>query len=385
MKKIFQSNLFLLFIVLIILRLGLLALAASDMPNTQAQARGFDWWWQHGDQRAYFISGQKFLAWDFSWPYKSKRVLSGFPLLLAPLIKFYSAQQPADIAIAVVIIHSVFFYALAALLVYVLAKKILASVKQAALVLLLFLIYPYLFYYFFDFFASHNQIIESFKISRFKQLMFIHYGSDPLSMVLMLASLLLLLKIVANSNPKPLSAIGLGLTAGWAAITRLQNAIVGPLYAVVLLVKRRWQDLACFAASSLPIVFFQLYVNWRSNGAWLKTVYGLKKGPHLDIPFLSLKYPLRLIEYPWHYSPWLFLPMLAAAGLIILGIYQIIKNNKTTGLILTSYLLANTVFILFCEPTMRNPRYFLPVMPLFFIFSLLGLNFIYQKIYGAKV
>ncbi len=381
MKKILKSNLLLLFIVLILLRIGALYLAAHDIPYTRASETGFAWWAKHGgDEVGYFKSAQILYHWEFlprSHPL-------GFPLLIAPLVKIFDARQPADIAFWVVVMHSVLFYSLAALLVYVLAKKILRSVRQASLILILFLIYPYIFYYFFDLLATHNQIIENFKISRFKQLMFIHYGSDPLSTVLMLSSLLLLLKIVKSQKENVSLALVLGLTAGWAAITRMQNVIVGPFYAVCLLWWRRFKSFFYFALGAAPLILFQIYVNWHSNGSPFKTAYGLKKGPNLDIDFFSLKYPLRVIEYPLHYSPWLFLPMIGGAVLIFLGIYKVIKLDKNQGIILAGFLLANSVFILFCEPTMRNPRYFLPVIPLFFIFSLEGISFLYQKIWQRK-
>ncbi len=373
--RAFGKLFFFLLIIVILIRFFCLFLALNDIPPTNIGQLQEKWWaGQGGDSYSYFKSAKSLLANDFlpgAHPI-------GFSLLLAPFIVLFQADSIDEIAKAVNIFQGVFLYSLAVILIYFLAKSVLVKKYKALIISALFLIYPYLFYYFFHFFAKDNALIARFTVRRFKQLMFLGVFSDALSMVLMLASLLLLLKILKDKRDKILSALLLGIISSWAVVTRLPNAVIIPFYSLILWIFVRFKKAFYFLLGAAPLILWQLYINWRANDSVSKATYGLEK-VDIDtqeiIPMISWQYPLRLITYPLEYSPLLLLVMLFCLLIIGIGIYRAIKGSKTVGgIVLTGYLFFNVFFISFLEPTFRNPRYFLPAIPIIFIFAFLGVE-----------
>ncbi len=348
---------------LVVVRIICLYLTLHNIPYVGAIK---DTWFGEagGDQMEYFNAARGLLNWDFipnSYPL-------GYSLLLMPFILIFKPNSILDIAKPIVILQSVIFYSLAIIFVYFLAKQFLKK-SSSLIIALLFAIYPYLFYLFFHFFSQSSELLQNFTITRFNQLMFFLPLSDPLSTILVLGSLLFVLKIYDKEEAK--STIFLGLIVSWAVITRLQNAILGPVYVIIFLAKKQFKNAAYFILSSIPLGLLQMYANYRINGSPFKTVYSNLAGA--VGPEISFKYPLKIVEYSLNYSPILLFLLLILALLVIIGAKKIIGSNKEKGLILIFYSFSVLAFISVFSMTFLNPRYFLPIIPAVFIFIFAGL------------
>jgi hypothetical protein len=365
-----------IFIILAILtlRMSFLFLAINDIPNTGASAAGFSWWYQHGgDETGYFDSAKALIKWEFL----PKASQLGYSILLIPFVLIFGSESVQSIAVPAVIFNTVILGAIITIMVFVLSLKITEDKIKAWIVTTFYTIFPYLLYYFFEFFANDNPVIQGYKISKFKALMFFLILSDSLSVIFVLGSLLLMLKMIKDPCEKYSNGLFLGLLASFSMVVRLQNAIILVLYPFVFWLLKKIKSFKSFLVGCIPFVLFQAYSNYTSNKSIIRTAYGLMKGPNLDIPVFSLYYPLRIFIYPARYSIWLFPVMAAGAVVVILGLRKIYQKNKTLALFLLNYVFFNSFLILFIEPTLRNPRYFLPVIPVVFIFAVLGIEEIY--------
>ncbi|MCD4762212.1 hypothetical protein K8R32_04620 [bacterium] len=373
-KKIFKSAWFWLAIIIII-RIFCVWLAAHDMPYTGASEKGMDWWAVHGgDGAGYFQSAKALLSWDFL----PKASPIGFPLLLLPFLILFGTSAIQSIAVEFMIFQSIIMYAIATLLVFKLAQRMLKNKKKAGVVCGLFLVYPYLFYFIFSLMPA-NKIIELYLVSRFKQIMFLTIHSDALSMILMITSLIILLDVMTKKQRNKTSVVLLGFLSSAAVITRLQNAIILPFYSILLFIGKNWKRALYYAAATIPLLGWLFYINIVSNAGILQTAYRWEIGPEKAV-LISWIYPLRLITYPLHYGSWLFIPMFLVLLLIGYGAYRVIKKDKNKGLLILSYFLVNTIFILFFRSTLFNVRYFLPVIPVFLIFLVVGVEYSYKLV-----
>ena len=191
-KKIIKSPWFWAVVSLLAVRGAMLFFALHGMPDLGADKSS--WVTRFGgDEFNYFESAVALLSWDFvpgAFPI-------GFSLFLVPFVWGFGADSMIDIVKPIILLQSVIFYTIASVLVYILAKQFLIKRIKALAVTLIFTIYPYLFYAFFHFFAQ-GSVIESFKISRFAQLMFFLALSDPLAMILMISSLLIIFQKLSS-------------------------------------------------------------------------------------------------------------------------------------------------------------------------------------------
>ncbi len=380
-RKNFGRGGFYFFSILVFLRIIFLFISLAGWPAGTGLA---DSWWTTygGDELGYYNSAAALLRGEFL----PKAHPLGYPLFLAPFIKFFNFDSFLALSSFNVFFGGVILSVLAAGLVYLLGLRILKNKFSAYLLSLLFCIYPYFFFFIFKVFSGHDAVMNQFVSSRFGQLMFYFVASDPWSLILMLISLLWFLDIFKNK--KEAGNFGLGFVSSWAAISRIQNAAILPLYFLFFILAKRYRSAAVFFAGSLPLLFFQAWANLAGQGSLWSTVYGLKKGSDLSIPMISWFYPLRVIKYPLDHGPLLLVILVVFLALIFLGGRRLIKRDRLSGWIIIAYLLSNSIPLLLLEPTMRNPRYFLPVIPVVFLLLFVGLEnlsiFLKEKIWLTK-
>ncbi len=380
MRNNFLNNkIFYGLILIVALRLILVFLTVNNIfPDLGIKSDiwlpSLDW---AGDKDSFFQDAERILAGD---PRLSRA--AGFSLFLIPFIKFFGIGEISGVIKSVNIFYSVIWYSLAIVLVYFLAKKILASRWQALAVDFLFVVYPYIFYYCFYFLSRPASFLERFFSDRFTHLIFLGPISDPLSAVLALGSLGIFLWLASRKTVVGWGYFLLGLTVSWAVITRWQNAVLVIFYFLIILGWRKFRPLTNFILGGLPLMILQFYFNFASRGLIFATVYGLSKGQEGNVPMVSLSYPLRIFSYPWEYLPALIPVLLLGAAVFILGLRYLILTNRQTALIAAGYCFCYIVPLLFLEPVMRGPRYFLPVIPIIFIFSWAGLVY---GVYFLKV
>jgi hypothetical protein len=359
-NKIIRSPFAWLIVGLVVLRIIFLCLYLHDIPNLGVDRST----WRccaGGDEGGYFNSARSIINWRFS---PSDSTL-GYPIILAPFIFITGAVQLEDIFKFVSVFHSVIIYSITAILVYCLAKIYLEKKIKAVIVAGIFTVYPYFGYAAFCLLSDKIPFLHDFITSRFAQLNYFLALSDPLSTLLMLGSLLLFLHVIKNKTVWPF--IFLGLIASWAAITRLQNGIILPFYGILILIFNKFRNAVYFAVGALPLLFLQLYANYQANSSVFANVYSTTPVSQFDVPSFSLFYPLKLIAYIMEYQPIFFIPLIILSALMIFGFYLLIRKNKFSGYVLLGYASAVLLSIIFYEPTFRNPRYFLPIMPIFFI------------------
>jgi len=374
-KQAIRSPWFYLLLVLALSRFAFFWLGLFGFP-ANASLVG-DWWTLYGgDEINYFKSAKEIIDGDVI----SRARPIGFPLFLIPFIWFSYSVNFIDAFPLVSFVNGVVLYSVALVLIYFLAKEILGSKLKAYIVAVIFNIYPYLFYFLFKIFVRGNNIISPFVESRFRQLMFWHFGSDPLSIVLILASLLCFILIIRNKVNSIFIASIVGLMSSWSVIARLQNLIILPIFFLAFLLFRKIKLLKYFFIFSLLPLFLQLYFNFISQDSIFSTSYKLNGGSGSDIPIFSFSYIFRIVTYPLDYGAILLAPIIIILVLAVVGFYYLIKLNKKVGLFLFGYVILNLLFILFLEPTFRNPRYFLPVIPILIIVLYLPMDQLINKI-----
>lgn len=355
----------LLLLLLLAFRVLVVVSTINNIPPTSEIQSGL-WFYNGADGDYYFDSTKMMLQGKLSPGAEP----TGLSIIYAPIIYFTHAQTLNDIIALMAVIYGIIFSIIVTIMVYILAKKFLKDPRKALLIAALFQIYPYLFYLFFHYFAGTSDIISQFTSSRFIQLSFLQIGSDPWSMILTISSLFVLFKISDNSKTGEGKGVLLGPLTGWAAITRLQNFILLPFYGFILLYYKKYRCLIYYILGTIPLLLIQAYFNWMISGSIFKlsTFQFMDKIPNVP-PLFSLTHPIRLILYPLKYNPWLFLPMILGAALIIFGMVLITKRNGRSGTILVVYTLTIISFLFFLWPSYMNPRYFLPVIPALFIYT----------------
>jgi len=195
------------------------------------------------------------------------------------------------------------------------------------------------------------------------QLMFWPVASDPLAFLLLLASLLIVLKLAKRKIISDNWAVILGFLASAAFVTRIQNVLVLPLYFLMLIFMKKVRPAIYFVLGSLPLLAMQLYVNFASRGSIFKTSYEVYDSSY----YISWNYALRIFTYPLEYGWIIFVPLVLIVLFMVYGFYLLIKRQKLIGWLILFYFIANTILLPFIEPTFRNPRYFLPVVPVMII------------------
>jgi hypothetical protein len=356
---------------LVVVRLVIVILTINNIPPTAEMASG-QWFINGGDGDGYFESAKALLDGRFL----PNAVPAGLALIYSPIIWFTGADILPDIIVVMAILYGVIFSGLAVMLVYFLARKFFNGIRSI-LIAAAFLIYPYLFYAFFMLFGNGSGLITRFAASRFLQLNFFYIASDAWSLLLTISSIFVLFKAVAEPRAGTKRGLLLGVLTGWAVITRLQNVILLPVYACLLLWRRRFRSFVYLIIGCLPFGIFQAYVNYRSNGSIFKTAYNEKWEQALSVSAVSVKYPLKIIEYALNFSPLLFVPLFCGLGLIVLGIWRLARLERERTIILALYFFSILIFISFLAGTFLNPRYFLPVVPAALIFVYAGAEQIY--------
>src|SRR3989338_3339668 len=370
LRKILSSRWTWAIILLIFIRILSVQLAFMNVPVTDMTDGVFT---DGGDGTSYFRITNQILNGNFN--YEPHAI--GFLIFLAPVILVSGATTFAEIANIMAWANGVFLYVLATIFVWILAKQILKSNKFANISAFFFLIYPYVFYYLFDIFGTSGELVSSFKETRFMQLSFLNVLSDPLSSVLAYASLALLFYVIVKERQMWVYAL-MGFLLSFFVITRTQNIFALFFFAPALLVLKRYWGFVYFALSSLPLGILQMLANYVSGGSIFASPYGVTYGgPVLNIQMFSFKYPLRIITYPLDHNPFLLVVIIIAAALVIYGLWRLIKEDRRLGWTVTSYLLIFTTPLFFIESVMRNPRYFLAVIPLIIIISLYSIRGIY--------
>lgn len=377
-KKMFRSKWFWLITALILFRLAMVFLAVYNVPDTGTI--GGSWWFgDGGDGRSYFDTALNLVEGKFKGnPYGFALLLIPFNLILDPIILEH-------ISMPLIFLQSFIFYSLITILIYFLSKRFLQKRYKAFIIALFFNIYPYLFYLFLHFFGTSNKILQDAKIIFFIWFMLLRALSESLSTLLMLGSLLFVLWLIEQRKEKLLAGILLGIVSSFAVITRVQNGLILPLYGFALLLIKKVKTFFWFALGALPLIIFQMIGNKVALGSFFKIGYKLNYGEEKEIAFFGFKYLLRIVDYPLRYCPLFFIPMVLGAVLLILGAVGLIKQNKRTGIILFSYFALNTFFIMPFEPALRNPRYFLAVIPVGFIFIYAGIEELIFRLKRNKI
>jgi peptidoglycan/xylan/chitin deacetylase (PgdA/CDA1 family) len=362
LKSVLRSPWFYGLLLLVLSRFVFFWLGLAGFPVDAALVG--DWWTLYGgDEVNYFGSARAIMDGQFL----PRAHPVGFPIFLIPFILLANPVSFIDIFPLISFVNGVVLHSVVLILIYFIAKEILSSRLKAYIVAIAFNVYPYLFYFLFKLAVASNNIIDPFINSRFRQLMFWHVGSDPLSTVLIMASLLILVLTIKNKiNSAGLMAL-VGFMASWAAVARLQNLIILPIFFFTLLILKKIRLLKYFTFFGAPLILFQAYVNLVSRGSIFRTSYKINGGSGLDIPIFDFSYAWRIITYPIDYGVVLFVPLLIGLALIAWGLYCLIHSHRALGWFLTGYMVVSILFILFLEPTFRNPRYFLPVIPVMLI------------------
>ena len=369
LSAFFRSRWFWLVLLVVAIRILSVTLAFHNVPPVDMTDGVFT---DGGDGMSYFRITNQVLNGDFN--YEPHAV--GFFIFLAPFILISGATTFAEIANIMAWANGVFLYVLATILVWILAKQILKSNKFANISAFLFLIYPYIFYYLFDLFGTSGELIASFKETRFMQLNFLNVLSDPLSSVLAYASLALLLYVIIKERPMWVYAL-MGFLLSFFVITRTQNVFAIFFFVPALLVLKRYKGFVYFALAGLPLGILQMLANFIGGGSIFSSPYSVVYGGELNIQLFSFKYPFRVITYPLDHNPFLLVVIIAAAIFLIYGLWRLIRENKRLGWTVASYLLILAAPLFFIESVMRNPRYFLAVIPLVIIIAVYSLRDIY--------
>jgi len=377
-SKFLRSKWFWLLLSLAILRMMFFALSLGGWPTDGAMN---DQWWTiyGGDELVYFKTAKNF----FRGVLLPDTQPIGFPLFLAPFIALLKPDRIIDIFPLISFVNGVIIYSLSAVLVYFLSKEILISRIKSYLAALLFTVYPFGFYFLFKWLVPGGDIIDPFITSRFMQLMFWSVASDPLAIFLLLVSLLIVLKSAKRKIFSNNWAVVLGVLASAAFVTRIQNVLILPLYFFILIILKKIRPAIYFVLGALPLLVTQLYVNFASRGSIFKTSYEVYDGSR----YISWHYAMRIFTYPLEYGWIILIPLFLIFLFVVYGFYLLIKRQKLIGWVLFSYFIANTILLPFIEPTFRNPRYFLPVVPLtiiLFFISLEGLTNLLKKYVKTK-
>lgn len=305
----------------------------------------------------------------------------GFSLFLAPLIWLFQAHRLEDLMPALVIGNGVVLYALMAIALMHLSRTLGVSKLRAALSALLWLLYPFAFYVFFKLLAVQNAVIDSFTRSRFAQLSMFQAGmTDPLSAALIFSSLAIALHtLYVYTRPRLWGAVG--ALSGYATAIRSQYGLVPVFYGVFLLARRRWHELGWLILGGLPFAVIFALSNYLQHGGVAATGYEeVYAQDYQGLDLLKWQYALRLITYPLGYSPLLLVIMATGIAVVGYALWALYQRGRGMVVLIIGYLLATILPLLVIEPALRNPRYFLGVIPVLIVLSVEGSYYIYRYV-----
>ena len=161
-----------------------------------------------------------------------------------------------------------------------------------------------------------------------------------------------------------------GLFIGIALLVRSQTVIPIILITLLLLALRHYKSTILFLIGTIPSLLIQGYHNFMLSGSPFEFIaYQADHNASTAIDGIGLNniiaIPMRLISH----SPWLLVLLVSVVLLFTTGlIFWNRYKEKFLYLLLVGIMSPASFFL--TAPALRNPRYFLPFLPLFIILTL---------------
>ena len=323
-----------------------------------------------GDDLSYVRSAGSILSGDFNFT-----SIIGFPLYLSGLMLLSGFRGLPEIAAPAVLANIFILGPLALVFSMAAVEVIFRRSSYTALSGILFLAFPYLWFFLFkDFFlVTALGAIDPIGFTRSRHLFGLSVLSDWLSAVLFYAGLLFYLLPSSGGRSRPALS---GFLFGLAIMTRVQNVIPALLLGLVLFVFRRFKDSFKFALGAalglLPQLLHNAYMTGRP---WLFADYLPEFNKGLSESTFGFHNLLSLPERIYRYSP-AVLAILAVLSLVF-TILSLLYFRKKKEAFFAGILSPLSLFLF--DSSVRNPRYFLPFIPLFLAVFWAALEYVFGK------
>lgn len=353
-------------LVLIKIVLGILLL--SNIPNVGLPPNHF--LPSGGDDYSYVKAAQNILQGQWFGFVDS----GGYPLFIA-LVMLMTGLNSLPALAAPLIFANVFIFGITALVFSVLiVRHFWRKTSYAIFAGLSFIAVPYVWYAIFKDFVlvqvNNPNAIDNFGLAKAQHLFGLMALSDWLAFALTSAAFWLFLKKYYLLS---------GLIFGLAFLTRVQNLFPLFFLALALLLLKKYSSWLRFGVATLVTGFFPLVQNYILTGSIFQfSAYSAENNINTASHPIGFQNIIEMFPRFAHYLP-LAIPFLfICLGLLFVSIKYFWHRKEALY-----FLLATGVFsplmLFFVNSTARNPRYFLPFIPIFLVFIISVYEFLVLK------
>ncbi len=307
----------------------------------------------------------------------------GYPLFIALVSLITGITTLPSLALPLFIANIFLFSSAVTVLTMLIIKKIWHKNSYAFFGGMFTIVLPYLWYFTFKdlSFVTYGGNIDPIGLVRSLQLFGLTVGSDWLSTFLAIFAIYMFLKEKWSAS---------GLLFGLSFLVRAQNVSFLVLLSLLLLFSAKIKPFLKFGIAGFIGGFLQLLHNFMITGSpFVFAAYSPKYNPAMEIDGAKLtniiKLPLLIISKTPDY---LFIPLILFFGLLCAGTFFALryfwrKKQMFYLFLITGIIIPLSLFSTI--PTIRNPRYFLPFIPIFLIFIIANYEvfFLRKKSYSV--
>ena len=305
--------------------------------------------------------------------------------ILAALMGITGVTALPEFAAPFVLVNIFLVGSLSLLAVMFIVKRVFAREAwgdwYAALAGSAFIALPYVWLFLFKDFSLTTTLgtLDPIGMTRARHLFGLSILSDQLSALLVYLGFYVLL---APRTPRNLTATVWGaLFLGLSVLMRLQNIILAASLPLVLFLARRVRHAFVALAALVFVALPQMTHNFLITGSpFFPADYdpafntGLSESTFGIANLLSV--PARIANYV---PSWLILTAVLLLALILFGSYRHFKQNRYLSLLLLFGAILSPTSLFVFDSTVRNPRYFLPFIPLVLVVCFGAVAFFWER------
>lgn len=327
-----------------------------------------------GDDISYVRSAQHILAGNLF----SDREFMGYPFFVAAVMAITGQYTTPGIAFPL-IASNIFLFSLGVVvLTMLIIKKFWNKNSYAVFGGLVVTVLPYIWFYFMKDFVliTADGGIDRIGMSRSLQLFGLTMHSDWLSAFLVCLGILLFLNKYFSWS---------GFILGLSFLTRAQNILFLAFLPLPALFYGRFKEFVKFAVGGLIGGSLQIAQNIAITGSpFIFAAYSALYNPSMAVngpnPYEFLRLPGLIIEK----APFL-IPLFLIFILVLILSLRYFYGDKEKFYLILIYGFITPALLFMTGPTIRNPRYFLPFIPVLMIFLISGYKtfFLREKSYNS--
>ena len=323
--------------LLVVIHYIIVALFVFDVIPQLSHHAGFPFWFHDGGDNNYYYGLAKNIAsWDFS---QANKFPLGFPLMIAPFIKFIGLGL-SDLISPFAAFWTIVMFPIGQLLVFKIVKSLTKKDAVAFLTVFIWTVLPLVYFLGMQVFPDPNIGDEAV---HFTWAQMATDGPTAFFSILTISGLL----YISRHGYKLRNVIMLGGLVGYMMLVRYNSIIILIPVISVFLLDKKIKYLFALLFAAFIIFSPQLVYNWHFFGSPFTTGY-----TSIDVVppggLFNITYPIKAFLSAWKYIHALVIPIiLFGVWVLISGYRYLAKLSRQGALVIGLWFLSYLVFYSF--------------------------------------